>query len=54
MDASQVYGSDDERAEQLREFSGGRLAVYSQNPNILPTVAEVEQKVIFMCKKLKL
>jgi peroxidase len=52
VDASNVYGSDSEREFQLREFSRGRLRVNRLNPNLLPTVAEVEEiigeKIKFM------
>ncbi|ODM94302.1 Peroxidasin [Orchesella cincta] len=56
LDASQVYGSDAERAEQLRAFNGGRLAVNTNNVWLLPTVAQVEErtnkKIPFMGKYL--
>ena len=45
IDASFVYGSDEERAFQLRSFVDGRLRTKADNPRLLPTVVEVEAAI---------
>ncbi|OXA57165.1 peroxidasin homolog [Folsomia candida] len=44
IDASQVYGSENKRSQHLRQFSGGRLAMSSENGRLLPPVKQVEEK----------
>ncbi|CAG7819060.1 unnamed protein product [Allacma fusca] len=41
VDASMVYGSEDVRGRQLREFIGGRLRNHHVNPKMMPEVDQV-------------
>lgn len=42
IDASNVYGSEDERMNLVRLFSRGRLRTNSRNSNYPPTVEELK------------